>query len=102
MQTKISVIYDNPGDVEAFEREYADSLRLASGVPGVERIESWKVWPKGDGTPTPAYRLLDLLFPDYDTASSAVSSEAGGAFVAHVFALATGGVRIVFAGAETN
>jgi hypothetical protein len=31
------------------------------------------VWPKEDGSPTPAYRLLDLYFTDYDTASAAVS-----------------------------
>jgi|SRR3954452_11330725 uncharacterized protein (TIGR02118 family) len=97
MPTKITLMYDNPLSPEAFDAGYDDQLALAAKLPGVERIESSKVWPKEDGTPTPAYRLLDLYFADYDAASQAVTTEAAGAFFADVFALATGGVRIVFA-----
>jgi hypothetical protein len=54
----------------------------------------------GRRTPTPAYRLLDLYFTDYDTASDAAASVEAGAFFPSVLALATGGVRIVFADIE--
>ena len=66
----------------------------------VQRIESSKVWPKEDGTPTPAYRLLDMYFTDYDAASEAVTTDEAATYFPLVFELATGGVRIVFADVE--
>ncbi|MEZ0109521.1 uncharacterized protein (TIGR02118 family) [Catenulispora sp. EB89] len=93
--TKISFIYSNPADPDAFEAAYADQLALARKLPGLSRLEAAKVWPKEDGSPTPAYRLLDLYFADY-AAASAAAAEAGplvGATKQH----ATGGVIIAFA-----
>jgi uncharacterized protein (TIGR02118 family) len=100
MDTKITVIYDNPEDPQAFEAGYPETLALAARVPGLRRIESAKVWPKEDGTATPAYRMLDLFFDDYDAASAAVTTPEAGALFPSVFGLATGGVRIVFAEVE--
>ena len=98
MPTKITVIYDNPTDPAAFEAGYADGqVALARALPGLTRIETSKVWPKEDGSPTPAYRLLELYFPDYDTASAAVTTPEAAALFPSIFGLATGGVRIVFA-----
>ena len=102
MTTKITVIYDNPQDPEAFEAGYPDQLPLARKLPGVQRIETSKVWPKEDGSPTPAYRMMDLYFADYDVASRAVTTEEAAAFLPRVFELATGGVRIVFADVEQS
>jgi uncharacterized protein (TIGR02118 family) len=98
--TKITVIYDNPQDPEAFEAGYPDQLGLARKIPGIQRMETSKVWPKEDGSPTPAYRLMDMYFADYDAASAAVTTAEAGAFFPSVFELATGGVRIVFADVE--
>jgi hypothetical protein len=75
---------------------------LARKIPGVQRLETAKVWPKEDGSPTPAYRLMDMYFTDYDAASAAVTTPEAGAFFPGVFALATGGVRIVFADVEQS
>ena len=100
MSTKITVIYDNPESADAFEAGYPDQVTLARKLPGVERVESARVWPKEDGSPTPAYRLLDLYFADYDAASKAVATPEAAEFVGHVKKLATGGVRIVFAEVE--
>ena len=97
MDTKITVIYDNPTDPEVFEAGYAEQLALLRKIPGVQRIETSKVWPKEDGSPTPAYRFIDMYFADYAAASAAVSTPEVGAFVESVFGLATGGVRIAFA-----
>lgn len=97
MGTKITVIYDNPESAEVFEAGYPDQVALARKLPGVERVASARVWPKEDGSPTPAYRLFDLYFADYDTASKAVATPQAAEFVAQVKKLATGGVRIVFA-----
>ncbi|CAM3562996.1 EthD family reductase [Occultella aeris] len=102
MTTKITVIYDNPTDPEAFERAFTDSnqVELARALPGLERLESSKVWPKEDGSPTPAHRLIDLYFPDYDTASAAVTTAAAAALFPAILGIASGGVRIVFADVE--
>ena len=93
--TKISFVYSNPTDPEAFEAAYADQLALARKLPGLVRLEASKVWPKEDGSPTPAHRLLDLYFTDY-AAASAAAAEAG-PLVTATKQHATGGVIIVFA-----
>lgn len=102
MPTKISVIYDNPIDPAVFEAAYPAHLALAKALPGIERVETAKVWPKEDGTPTPAYRTIDLYFADYDSASAAVQTPEAGAFVPTVFELATGGVRLLFSDVEES
>jgi hypothetical protein len=102
MPTKITLVFEHPQDPDAFEAGYPDQLALAAKMPRIDRLESSKVWPKEDGTPTPAYRLLDLYFTDYDTASDATATAEAGAFFPSVLALATGGVRIVFADIEES
>lgn len=93
--TKISFVYSNPTDPAAFEAAYPDQLALARKLSGLIRLQASKVWPKENGSPTPAYRLLDLYFTDY-AAASAAAAEAGslvGATLEH----STGGVVIAFA-----
>ena len=36
-ETKITVIYDNPTDADAFEAGYPDQVVLAKALPGVTR-----------------------------------------------------------------
>jgi uncharacterized protein (TIGR02118 family) len=103
MPTKITVVYDNPTDPEAFEAGYAaEQVALAKKLPGLTHIETSKVWPKEDGSATPAYRLIDMYFPDYETASAAVATAEAGALFPSIIGLATGGVRILFADIETS
>jgi uncharacterized protein (TIGR02118 family) len=94
-QTKISFVYSNPADPDAFESAYPEQLELARDLPGLTRLQASRVWPKQDGSPTPAYRLLDLYFADY-AAASAAAAEAGD-LVAATLKHATGGVVIAFA-----
>ncbi len=93
--TKISLVYSNPTDPVAFEAAYPEQLALARKLPGLTRMEVAKVWPKEDGSPTPAYRLLDLYFTTYDAASAAAAE--AGAFVGATIEHATGGVILAFA-----
>ncbi len=93
--TKISFVYSNPADPDAFEKAYADQVALARKLPGLTRLQTSKVWPKEDGSPTPAYRLLDLYFADYAAASAAAAQ--AGPLVAATVEHATGGVVIAFA-----
>jgi hypothetical protein len=80
MQTKITLILDNPPDVDAFEASYPALIDGAARLPGLVSLESAKVFPKEDGTPTPAFRTLDLYFDDYPAASKAVTTPEAGAF----------------------
>jgi uncharacterized protein (TIGR02118 family) len=101
--TKISVIYDNPLDPIAFEEGYStDQIRLAETLPGLQSIEATKVWPPEDGSPTPAYRMIDMYFTDYDAASASVTTPEAEALFKSIFSLATGGVRILFCDIETE
>ena len=73
-------------------------MALARKLPGVTRPQTSKVWPKEDGSPTPAYRLLDLSFEDYAAAAAATAAAAeAGLLVAATLENATGGVVIAFA-----
>jgi uncharacterized protein (TIGR02118 family) len=102
-ETKITVIYDNPTDPEAFEKAYeTDQLAAAKAIPGHIRVETSKVWPKEDGSPTPAYRMIDMYYPDYDAASVAVATPEAGAFFTAMGALSTGGVRVLFSEIEVT
>ena len=95
MPTRITFVYSNPTDPAAFEAAYPEQLAMARKLPGLTRLQTSKVWPKEDGSPTPAYRLLDLYFADY-AAASAAAAEAG-PLVSATLKHATGGVVIAFA-----
>ena len=97
MTTKITFLYGNPTDPDAFEAAYAEQhIELARAIPGVRRIEQAKVWPKEDGTPTPSWRILDLTFDNYPAACAAVATEQAGALFHAAFPIATGGLTILF------
>lgn len=80
MPTKITLIIDNPADPASFESVYPAIVALAQQLPQLRRLEAAKVWPKEDGTPTPAHRTLDLYFDSYDDASAAVAAPAAAEF----------------------
>lgn len=90
MTTKITFIIDNPVDPETFESAYSEITALGDLLPGLRRRESAKVWPKEDGTPTPAHRTLDLYFDSYEDASAAVATPAAGDFVGKLLATGAG------------
>jgi uncharacterized protein (TIGR02118 family) len=97
MPTKITLVYSKPTDPPAFEAAYPQQLAMARKLPGLTRLQASKVWPKEDGSPTPAYRLLDRYFADYAAASDAVATAEARTFVGATLEHATGGVLIAFA-----
>jgi uncharacterized protein (TIGR02118 family) len=90
MPTKITIIIDNPTAPETFESGYPEIVALAQQLPQLRRIESAKVWPKEDGSPTPSHRTLDLYFDSYEDASAAVATPAAGEFFQRLFGTGTG------------
>jgi uncharacterized protein (TIGR02118 family) len=101
MSVKITVIYDNPTDPATFEKHYAERhMSLARKIPNVKRVELAKVFPKEDGSPTPAYRTVDLYFDDYPTACAAIATPEGQAFARDAKQLATGGAKFLLSDIE--
>ncbi len=96
MTVKLTVVYDNPTDPAAFEAHYSTAHReIASKLPDVQKVEVAKVFPKEDGSPTPAYRTADIYFSDYATACAALATPEGGALIQDILTLATGGVSLL-------
>ncbi|HUB93483.1 MAG TPA: EthD family reductase [Verrucomicrobiae bacterium] len=97
MAVKITIIIDNPIDPEAFEAHYTSPEYKGSlaKLPNVQRVESAKVFPKEDGSPTPAYRTIDIYFADYKTACVALESPEAGEFAGGLAKAATGGIRFL-------
>ena len=89
MSTKITFIIDNPADPEGFEAAYGDFEGSARALPRLQRFEAGKVWPKEDGSPTPAYRTVDLYFDSYDDASAAVATAEAADFMGRLKATGT-------------
>ncbi len=102
MSVKLTVVYDNPKDPAAFEQHYKNvHVPLAGKVQGVRRAELAKVFPKEDGSPTPAYRVAELYFDDYDAAVAAVNTPEGQALIADAQQLGAGGVKLLLCDIES-
>ena len=103
MSVKLTVVYDNPNDPVAFEQEYKNvHIPLAMKIPNVTRAELAKVFPKEDGSPTPAYRTADLYFDSYDIACAAAGSPEGQAALKHAVQIGTGGVKFLLSDIESG
>ena len=102
MPTKIELIVNNLEDNAAFEAQIPSLLAKARALPGLQRLESGKVWPKEDGSPTPAFRSLTLWFASYDAASAATSSAEGGEFFPAFIGGANGNVIALFTDIEVS
>lgn len=89
MSTKITFIIDKPADPEAFEAAYKDFELSARRLPRMKRFEAGKVWPKENGSPTPAYRTVDMYFDSYDDASAAVTTADAADFMGRLKATGT-------------
>jgi uncharacterized protein (TIGR02118 family) len=103
MSVKLTVVYDNPTDPEAFEKHYKSvHIPLAQQIPNVKRAEVSKVFPKEDGSPTPAYRTVDLYFDNYDAACAAVATPEGKAAITDALHIGTGGVKFLLCDIESG
>jgi uncharacterized protein (TIGR02118 family) len=102
MAIKLTIVVDNPSDPGAFEAHYNSPAykELLGKIPDIQRVESAKVFPKEDGSPTPAYRTIDIYFSDYATACAALESPAAGGLAGGLAQAATGGIRFLLSDIE--
>lgn len=102
MTVKLTVIYDNPKDPASFDEHYNTvHVPLASAIPGVRKAELAKVFPKEDGSPTPAYRVAELYFDDYAAAVAAIDSDEGQKTLADAQQIGEAGVSFLMCDIET-
>ncbi len=102
MSVKLTVVYDNPTDPAAFEEHYKTvHVPLAGRVKGVKRAELAKVFPKEDGSPTPAYRVAELYFDDYKSAVDAIGTPEGQALLGDAQQLGSAGVKFLLCDIES-
>ncbi len=82
---KLTVLYDRPSDVEAFEAYYLGThVPLAREVPGLKDIEVTLFQPGPDGT-LPRYHLMaELTFADAEAMQAGLASTEGKALGADV------------------
>jgi hypothetical protein len=102
MAVKLTIIVDNPKDPDAFEAYFnspANKEKMGK-VLDVQRVELAKVFPKEDGSATPAYRTIDIYFKDYDTACAALESPEAGELAGGLVQAATGGIRFLLSDIE--
>jgi hypothetical protein len=102
MTVKLTIVVDNPNDPDAFEALYnspANKERLGK-ITNIQRFESAKVFPKEDGSPTPAYRTTDIYFSDYATACAALASPGTRELFGGLAQAATGGIRFLLSDIE--
>jgi len=102
MAVKVTIIVDNPTNPGAFEAFYTspEYKAVVAKIPDIQRVESAKVFPKEDGSPTPAYRTIDIYFVDYATACAALESPETGKLAGGLAKAATGGIRFLLSDIE--
>jgi hypothetical protein len=102
MTVKLTIVVDNPNDPDAFDALYTSPANKAglSNIANNQRVESAKVFPKEDGSPTPAYRTTDIYFSDYATACAALASPDTRGVLGGLAQAATGGIRFLLSDIE--
>ncbi len=93
---KMTILYGNPTDPEAFERYYAQThLPISANLTGMSRIELTRFGPGMDGGQPAYHRMVELYFPTEAQMQATFSSPAGQAVAADVPKFATGGVTML-------
>lgn len=75
---KLTVLYDTPADVEAFDAHYLGThVPLANAVPGIEKVEVTRFLPGPDGSAPRFHIMAELYFADADAMAAALATPEG-------------------------
>ncbi len=93
---KLSVLYGQPQDPEAFEAYYLGThMPLVAAAPALARAEASIGLPGPDGSAPPFYRLFEAWFDSPEHLAAVTGSPEWQKVVADVPKFATGGVTIL-------
>lgn len=80
MTVKLTVVYAEPEDADAFDKHYFEvHVPLVDSLPGLQRTEISKVSGGPMGSPSPYHLIAELYFADEDALNTALASPEGGA-----------------------
>lgn len=82
---KLTILYRQPADLEAFESFYNANLALMEQLPGVVRREASMIMGAPGGA-SAFYRMLELYFDDFAAFDAAMRSPQGEAAGKHLMA----------------
>ena len=103
MAVKITLMYPQPTDLEAFEHAYSTE-HVPTAAPVFQAAGATKaVMSKAVGAPagTPAFhRVAEIYFPDMATLQACAASKAGQDVLAHAAKISSGGPPVVFIAEE--
>lgn len=78
MTVKMTVVYTQPEDAEAFDKHYMDvHAPLVQRLPGLQRVELARVSGGPMGSPSPYHWIADLYFEDEGALNQALGSPEG-------------------------
>ena len=98
---KVTVLYGQPTNVEAFENYYKNKhLPIAATMKGVEKMELTKVLGTPDGATPDFYRIAEMYFKDMEQLQETMGSPEGQATAADLANFATGGVTLMIGAVE--
>jgi uncharacterized protein (TIGR02118 family) len=78
MTVKLTVVYGNPEDADAFDRHYFDvHMPIVARWPHVERTEVARVTSGPMGSASPYHLIAEIYFADEGALNEALASDAG-------------------------
>lgn len=93
---KLTVLYEHPTDVPAFEDYYSHShLPIAGKMKGFEKIEYTKFISAPDGSQASYYRMAEFWFTSPEALQATMGSAEGQATATDLANFATGGVKLL-------
>ncbi len=93
---KITVLYGQPSDQEAFESYYIKThLPLVAEMKGVRRTELTVFASETDGSLPVYYRMAELYFDNQEQMENVISSKEGQLAVADIDNFASGGATVL-------
>ena len=100
-EMKLTVIYPQPVDVEAFEKKYREEhIPMAvKGFVGKTRIVATKVVAAPLGKP-PFYRFAEIYFPSRAALDEALDTSGAQEAAAHAVSISSGGPPIILIAEE--
>ena len=93
---KVTVLYGQPTDPEAFEKYYAETHGpLVAKLQGIDKIELTMFMPNSDDSPAACYRMAELYFAGPIEMQKTMTSPEGQVVAADLSNFATGGATIL-------
>ncbi len=98
---KVTVLYGQPSDPDAFEKYYRDHhMPLVAKMKGIAKVETTKMLGGPDGSSPEYYRMAELYFSDASHMQATMGSPEGQATAADLANFATGGVKVIIGTVE--